>query len=92
MIYGAFPVCRIYTAAAHLSNAGDGKRHGCENALRHAGTCVGGHHAGRAAQAEMACVTDGIAELLGVLYDITRVDVFEGYKEDITLYCSRRAR
>lgn len=28
----------------------------------------------------------------GVLYDITRVDVFEGYKTDLTLYCSRRAR
>ena len=28
----------------------------------------------------------------GILYDITRIDTFEGYKEDITLYCSRRAR
>lgn len=28
----------------------------------------------------------------GVLYDITRIDTFEGYKEDLTLYCSRRAR
>ncbi len=28
----------------------------------------------------------------GVLNDITRVDTFEGYKEDITLYCCRRAR
>ncbi len=28
----------------------------------------------------------------GVLYDITRLDTFEGYKEDLTLYCSRRAR
>ena len=28
----------------------------------------------------------------GVLYDITRVDTFEGYREDITLYCKRRAR
>ncbi len=28
----------------------------------------------------------------GVLYDITRVDVFEGYKENLNLYCSRRAR
>lgn len=27
-----------------------------------------------------------------VLYDITRIDTFEGYKEDITLYCTRRAR
>lgn len=28
----------------------------------------------------------------GILYDITRVDIFEGYKEDLTLYCKRRAR
>ncbi|MDY5559526.1 MAG: phage head closure protein [Candidatus Heritagella sp.] len=28
----------------------------------------------------------------GVLYDITRIDTFEGYKEDLSLYCSRRAR
>ncbi len=28
----------------------------------------------------------------GILYDITRIDTFEGYKEDLTLYCSRRAR
>lgn len=28
----------------------------------------------------------------GVLYDITRIDTFEGYKEDLTLYCNRRAR
>ena len=28
----------------------------------------------------------------GVLYDITRVDTFEGYKEDITLYCKRWTR
>lgn len=28
----------------------------------------------------------------GVLYDITCIDTFEGYKEDLTLYCSRRAR
>ena len=27
-----------------------------------------------------------------VLYDITRIDTFEGYKEDLTLYCSRRAK
>jgi len=25
----------------------------------------------------------------GILYDITRVDIFEGYKGDITLYCKR---
>ena len=28
----------------------------------------------------------------GVLYDITRIDNFEGRKEDLTLYCARRAR
>lgn len=28
----------------------------------------------------------------GILYDITRADVFEGYKEDLTLYCKRRAK
>lgn len=28
----------------------------------------------------------------GVLYDITRIDTFEGYRQDLTLYCSRRAR
>jgi SPP1 family predicted phage head-tail adaptor len=28
----------------------------------------------------------------GVLYDITRVDTFEGYKADLTLYAKRRAR
>ena len=33
-----------------------------------------------------------VIRLGGVLYDITRVDTFEGYKEDITLYCKRRAR
>lgn len=27
-----------------------------------------------------------------VLYDITRIDMYEGYKEDLTLFCSRRAR
>ena len=32
------------------------------------------------------------AQYKGVLHDITRVDTFEGYKEDLTLYCSRRAR
>lgn len=28
----------------------------------------------------------------GILYDITRVDTFEGYKSDLVLYCTRRAR
>lgn len=27
-----------------------------------------------------------------VLYDITRIDTFEGRKEDLKLYCARRAR
>ncbi len=27
----------------------------------------------------------------GVLYDITRVDTFEGYKQDLTLYAKKRA-
>lgn len=27
----------------------------------------------------------------GVLWDITRVDTFEGYKADLKLYCRRRA-
>ena len=27
----------------------------------------------------------------GVLYDVTRVDVFEGYKSDLTLYCKQQA-
>ena len=25
-----------------------------------------------------------------VLYNITRIDVYEGYKNDLTLYCKRR--
>ena len=36
--------------------------------------------------------TAHVVRYKGVLYDITRVDAFEGYKEDLTLYCSRRAR
>ena len=28
----------------------------------------------------------------GVLYDITRIDNYEGRKEDLKLYCARRAR
>lgn len=27
----------------------------------------------------------------GILYDITRIDVYEGYKTDMKLYCKRRA-
>ena len=46
LIYGAFPVCRNYTVRAYLCNTGARKRHGCENTLRYAGPCVGGHHPG----------------------------------------------
>lgn len=28
----------------------------------------------------------------GCLYEITRVDAFEGYKNDLTIYCKLRAR
>ena len=38
--------CTLSRLAPHLRNAGAGERYGCENALRHAGPCVGGHHAG----------------------------------------------
>jgi len=34
--------------------------------------------------------TAHVVRFRGVLYDITRVDVFEGYKEDLTLYCKLR--
>ena len=36
MIYGAFPVCRNYTAKAHLCDAGAGERRGCENGIQYA--------------------------------------------------------
>lgn len=36
--------------------------------------------------------TAHVVRYSGVLYDITRIDTFEGYKRDLTLYCSRRAR
>ena len=38
--------CALPRPAPHFRNAGAGKRYGCENALRHAGPCVGGHHTG----------------------------------------------
>ena len=41
---------------------------------------------------EMVLSVLRIKRYKGVLYDITRVEPFEGYKEDITLYCKRRAR
>lgn len=31
--------------------------------------------------------TTHIIRYKGMLYDITRVDVFEGYKNDLTIYC-----
>ncbi len=31
--------------------------------------------------------TANVVRFKGILYDIIRVDVFEGYKGDITLYC-----
>lgn len=34
--------------------------------------------------------TQHVIRYKGVLYDITRVDVFEGYKGDLTLYCKRQ--
>ena len=34
--------------------------------------------------------TAHVVRFRGVLYDITRVDVFEGYKSDLTLYCKLR--
>ena len=34
--------------------------------------------------------TTHVIRYKGFLYDITRVDDFEGYKADLTLYCIRR--
>lgn len=31
-----------------------------------------------------------IVRLGGVLYDVTRVDVFEGYKKGLALYCKKK--
>lgn len=35
--------------------------------------------------------TRHIVRFRGVDYDITRVDTFEGYKSDLTLYCKKKA-
>lgn len=35
--------------------------------------------------------TRHIVRFHGVDYDITRVDTFEGYKSDLTIYCKERA-
>lgn len=34
--------------------------------------------------------TDNIINYRGTLYNITRVDVYEGYKNDLTLYCKKQ--
>lgn len=34
--------------------------------------------------------TTHVIRYKGVLWNITRVDIFEGYKKDISLYCKRR--
>ena len=36
-------------------------------------------------------MTTHVIRYKGVLYDVTRVDVFEGYKSDLTLYCKQQA-
>ena len=36
--------------------------------------------------------TDLIVRFRGVLYDVTRVDVFEGYRGDVGLYCKLRGQ
>ena len=35
--------------------------------------------------------TENVILYKGVQYNIVRVDVFEGYKSDLTLYCKRQA-
>ena len=34
--------------------------------------------------------TVNVVRYNGTLYNITRIDTFEGYKEDLTLYCIAR--
>ena len=34
--------------------------------------------------------TTHVIRYKGILYNITRVDVYEGYKSDLTLYCKRQ--
>ena len=36
--------------------------------------------------------TANVIRYNGRLYNITRIDTFEGYKQDLTLYCTQRAR
>ena len=35
--------------------------------------------------------TENVILYKGVQYNIVRVDVFEGYKSDLTIYCKRQA-
>jgi len=35
--------------------------------------------------------TAHVIRFRGILYEITRIDVYEGYKADLKLYCRRRA-
>ncbi|MBQ9197340.1 MAG: phage head closure protein [Clostridia bacterium] len=34
--------------------------------------------------------TENVIKYRGTLYNITRVDVYEGYKRDLTLYCKKQ--
>ena len=34
--------------------------------------------------------TENVIKYRGTIYNITRVDVYEGYKSDLTLYCKRQ--
>jgi len=36
--------------------------------------------------------TANVVRYRGILFDVTRVDTFEGYKADITLYCKLRGQ
>lgn len=37
-----------------------------------------------------ATSTTNVIRYNGRLYNITRIDIFEGYKQDLTLYCKRK--
>ena len=39
---------------------------------------------------ESGLTTANHVEYNGVKYGVTRIDTFEGYKQDITLYCKRQ--
>ena len=36
--------------------------------------------------------TSHMIKFRGIQYDIVRIDTFEGYKEDLKLYCKRRSK